>query len=69
MIIMRKMTKRSIRTKKEIEEIKVVIIRTSAMKNKRTLYMLTELTNISMKTNRINTMKTIKDSTTETGSM
>lgn len=69
MIIMRKMTKRSIRTKKEIEEIKAVIIRTSAMKNKRTLYMLTELTNISMKTNRINTMKTIKDSTTETGSM
>jgi ABC-type metal ion transport system substrate-binding protein len=66
---MRKMTKRSIRTKKEIEEIKAVIIRTSAMKNKRTLYMLTELTNISMKTNRINTMKTIKDSTTETGSM
>ena len=67
MTITIKMSRRSIRTKNEIEEIKVAIIRTSDTKNKKTPYTLTELTNTSMKTNRINTMKTTKDNITETG--
>ena len=59
---------KSIRTKEKIEEIKVAIIRTSATtKNKKTPYTLTELTNISMKTNRINIMKTIKGNITDRG--
>ncbi len=67
MTITIKMSRRSIRTKNEIEEIKVAIIRTSDTKNKKTPYTLTELTNTSMKTNRINTMKTTKGNITETG--